>query len=95
MERSILHVVSTSTTGNGDMFFAASSPRSTAFPLNSNPNYVDQQSTSIDAPFDSDTVKAAQNIFALLQETQFAADTEVRGRATHILVDERTRRSLV
>jgi hypothetical protein len=31
----------------------------------------------MDAGFDNDTVKAAQNILALLQETQFAADTEV------------------
>ncbi len=53
------------------------SPPSSSFPLNSNSNFLDQQSSSIDAGFDNDTVKAAQNILALLQETQFAADTEV------------------
>ena len=42
-----------------------------------NPNFLDQQPSTIDAGFDNDTVKAAQNILALLQETQFAADTEV------------------
>jgi hypothetical protein len=51
------------------------SPPSSSFPLNQ--NFLDQQSSSIDAGFDNDTVKAAQNILALLQETQFAADTEV------------------
>ena len=53
------------------------SPPSSSFPLNSNSNLFDQQSSSVDAGFDNDTVKAAQNILALLQETQFAADTEV------------------
>jgi hypothetical protein len=54
------------------------SPPSSLFPLNSNPNFLDQQSSTTDTSFDNDTVKAAQNILALLQETQFAADTEVR-----------------
>jgi hypothetical protein len=53
------------------------SPPSSSFPLNSNPIFLDQQPSTIDAGFDNDTVKAAQNILALLQETQFAADTEV------------------
>ncbi len=59
-------------------FFLLFSPSSSLFPLNSNPNFLDQQSSTPDAAFDNDTVKAAQNILALLQETQFAADTEVR-----------------
>ena len=93
MERSILHVSAPTTTVITVHPSPSSSPPSTAFPLNSNPNYLDQQSTSTDAPFDSDTVKAAQNIFALLQETQFAADTEVSARVTHthILVNMHTR----
>lgn len=53
------------------------SPPSASFPLHSNPNFLDQQSSTIEPGFDNDTVKAAQNILALLQETQFAADTEV------------------
>jgi len=53
------------------------SPPSSTFPLSSNSNFLDQQSSTIDAGFGNDTVKAAQNILALLQETQFAADTEV------------------
>ncbi len=57
--------------------FPSFSPPSTSFSLNSNSNFLDQQSSTIDAGFDNDTVKAAQNILALLQETQFAADTEV------------------
>lgn len=55
-----------------------SSPASSSFALNSNPSYLDQQSNTPDAAFDNDTVKAAQNILSFLQETQFAADTEVK-----------------
>jgi hypothetical protein len=51
--------------------------------LNPTSNYLDQQSTAADAAFDNDTVKAAQNILALLQETQFAAETEVN--RTHVM----------
>ncbi len=58
--------------------FVFSFSLSSSFPLNTNSNFLDQQSSSTtDAGFDNDTVKAAQNILALLQETQFAADTEV------------------
>jgi len=60
--------------------FPSFSPPSTSFSLNSNSNFLDQQSSTIDAGFDNDTVKAAQNILALLQETQFAADTEVNSK---------------
>ncbi len=38
----------------------------------------------MDAGFDNDTVKAAQNILALLQETQFAADTEVNSKEKNL-----------
>lgn len=62
-------------------FIIRFSPPSSSFPLHTNPTFLDQQPTTTtatnDAAFDNDTVKAAQNIFALLQETQFAADTEV------------------
>jgi len=51
-------------------------PSTSTFPIQTNTNFLDQQQT--DAAFDNDTVKAAQNIFALLQETQFAADTEFK-----------------
>jgi peroxin-5 len=59
-------------------------PSSSLFPLNSNPNFLDQQSSTPDAAFDNDTVKAAQNILALLQETQFAADTEFKNFVEHV-----------
>ncbi|UJR26474.1 hypothetical protein I4U23_007801 [Adineta vaga] len=61
-------------------------PSSTSFPLNSNPTFLDQQSSTIDAGFDNDTVKAAQNILSLLQETQFAADTEFKDFVEHVAV---------
>lgn len=58
------------------------SPPAASFPMHSTSNYFDQQSsttaTTVDAAFDNDTVKAAQNILSLLQESQFAADTEVK-----------------
>ncbi|CAF4949920.1 unnamed protein product, partial [Rotaria socialis] len=43
-----------------------------------------QQPSNVDAAFDNDTVKAAQNIFALLQETQFAADSEFKNFVEHV-----------
>lgn len=49
-----------------------------SFPMNSYSNFFDQQPTYVDAGFDNDTVKAAQNILSLLQETQFAADSEFK-----------------
>ncbi|CAF1487300.1 unnamed protein product [Adineta steineri] len=61
-------------------------PQSTSFTLNSNSNFLDQQSSTIDAGFDNDTVKAAQNILSLLQETQFAADTEFKDFVEHVAV---------
>lgn len=64
-----------------DVFFSSSSssPPAASFPIPSSSNYFDQQSsaTTVEAAFDNDTVKAAQNILSLLQESQFAADTEV------------------
>ena len=63
-----------------DVFFSSSSsPPAASFPMPSSSNYFDQQSstTTVEAAFDNDTVKAAQNILSLLQESQFAADTEV------------------
>ncbi|CAF4587960.1 unnamed protein product [Rotaria sp. Silwood1] len=53
-------------------------PSTSTFSLNSNSAFLDQQPSNVDAGFDNDTVKAAQNIFALLQETQFAADSEFK-----------------
>ncbi len=72
-------------------FFLSSvsfSPQSSSFPLNTNPNFLDQQPSNIDTVFDNDTVKAAQNILALLQETQFAADTEVSYRREKTRIHE-------
>lgn len=59
-------------------------PQTSAFSLNSNSTFLDQQPSNVDAAFDNDTVKAAQNIFALLQETQFAADSEFKNFVEHV-----------
>lgn len=53
-------------------------PATPAFSLNPTTTFLDQQLASVDPAFDNDTVKAAQNILALLQETQFAADSEFK-----------------
>ncbi|CAF3896911.1 unnamed protein product [Rotaria magnacalcarata] len=64
--------------------FLRFSPQTSAFSLNSNSTFLDQQPSNVDAAFDNDTVKAAQNIFALLQETQFAADSEFKNFVEHV-----------
>jgi len=73
-------------------------PPAASFPMHSTSNYFDQQSsttaTTVDAAFDNDTVKAAQNILSLLQESQFAADTEFKS-FVELVAGEQTETSLV
>ncbi|CAF3953873.1 unnamed protein product [Adineta steineri] len=60
------------------------------FILHPNPIFLDQQPYPIDAEFNNDTVEATNNILSLLQESQFAANTECKTSVNDINVQHDT-----